>query len=410
MTKQELDSKLRRQALSYPGIARDQVKGFYEGKKEASFPPDDVLREIRHIYITGSGDCNAAAAICKPIVEKLLGGFSAKVYADTPLQVSRYLSLLATDDNPEVAGQTLLIGMSVWGFPARVVECFRRARHLGVHTLDVTNCPDTPVGHAAEYIINVHNPQTPDTHPGCRDYFGTLVGTVLTAAYISEVKGLQPAGTVERMADEIIRMADAYAAQIEQIDDQMFRLACEVKDRIDRFEGVGDGYQIASAFFFPAKIIETVGRYATWTDSVHFCKNSVHYKNPQRIFTAFFAEEDAENREKIAEAAKLAMEAGREVLFLADAPRERFGLPQEMRFLELPKCSREWPALAAFFNHLPTDLLSAYLCELWGGHYFRDGSSGSFTAQQVTSIWAQPGMSTLKGSKIVIVEEEENAE
>ena len=44
---------------------------------------------------------------------------------------------------------------------------------------------------------------------------------------------------------------------------------------------------------------------------------------------------------------------------------------------------------------------------MWGGHYFRDGSSGSFTAGEVTTIWGQPGMSTLKGSKIVIVEEEQ---
>lgn len=118
MTKQELDSKLRRQALSYPGIARAQIEGFRQGLREASFPPDEVLREIRHIYITGSGDCNAASAICKPVVEHLLGGFSAKVYVDTPLHVSRYLSLLASDDNADVAGQTLLIGLSVWGFPA----------------------------------------------------------------------------------------------------------------------------------------------------------------------------------------------------------------------------------------------------------------------------------------------------
>ena len=129
MTKQELDSKLRRQALSYPQVARAQVEGFRRGMREASFPPDEVLRDIRHIYITGSGDCNAAAAICKPVVEKLLGGFSAKVYVDTPLHVGRYLSLVASDDNPAVAAQTLLIGLSVWGFPARVVECLRRAEN-----------------------------------------------------------------------------------------------------------------------------------------------------------------------------------------------------------------------------------------------------------------------------------------
>lgn len=264
--------------------------------REASFPPDEVLRDIRHIYITGSGDCNAGGAICKPVVEKLLGGFSAKVYVDTPLHVGRYLSLVASDDNPAVAAQTLLIGLSVWGFPARVVECLRRAEKLGVHTLDITNNVDSPVAEASEYLLDVHVPETPDTHPGCRDYFGTLVGTVLTAAYIGEVKGLQPAGTLDRLADEIIRMADEYAARMEALDDAMFRLAEEVRDKVDRFEGVGDGYEYASAFFFPAKIIETVGNYATWTDSIHFRKNSLYYREPGRIFTAFYGEVDAANR------------------------------------------------------------------------------------------------------------------
>ncbi len=407
MVKQDLDSKLRRQVLSYPGIAREQIEGFYKGKSEASFPPDEVLKEIRHIYITGSGDCIAAARILKPIAEKLLGGFSAKVYADTPLNVGRYMSLAATNDDPDIGRQTLLIGLSVWGFPARVVECLKRAEKLGIHTLDVTNSPDTPVGHAAEFILNVYDPVNPDTHPGCRDYFGTLVGTALTLAYMSEVKGLRPEGTVKHMADEIIRLADEYAGIVDRLDDEMFELAVSVKDKVDSFECVGDGYLHSSAFFLSAKVIETSGRYAVWSNSIDFRNTSIYYKNPERIMTVFYGEEDRADKESIAEAARMALSAGREVLFIGDGPKESFGLPSDMRYIELPKADKEFPELGTFFNHLPGDLLASHLCELWGGHYFRDGSSGSFTASEITSIWARPDMSTLKGSKIVIVEEEE---
>ena len=61
MVKADYDSKLHRQVMSYPGLARAQVEGFYKGMAEASFPPEEVLRELRHIYLTGSGDCWAAA-------------------------------------------------------------------------------------------------------------------------------------------------------------------------------------------------------------------------------------------------------------------------------------------------------------------------------------------------------------
>ncbi len=406
MVKTDYDSKLRRQVMSYPGLARAQVDGFRQGIREASFPPDETLRNIRHVYLTGSGDCNAAAIICKPVFEKLLGGFSAKVYADTPLHIGRFRSLLATGDAPGVAGQTLLVGLSVWGFPARIVECFRRARRLGVHTLDITNNVASPVAEASEFVLNVHNPEFPDLHPGCRDYFGTLTGAILFAAHLSEVKGLRPEGTVDRLAGEIIGMAEAYAGLMERMDDEMFRLACEVKDKVDRFEAVGDGVEHASAFFFPAKIIETAGSFATWTDSIHFRKNSAGYREPGRIMTLFYGQAGAQNRESLAASVDQAVRAGREVLLVADAPAEAFGITAPARQFVLPKAPAEWPELAPLFDHLPGDLLASYLCEMQGGHYFRDGSSGSFTADQVTTIWARPDMSTLKGSRIVIVEEE----
>ena len=406
MVKADYDSKLHRQVMSYPGLARAQVEGFYKGMAEASFPPEEVLRELRHIYLTGSGDCWAAAMICKPVFEKLLGSFSAKVYADSPLHIGRFRSLTASADDPEVAARTLLVGLSVWGFPARIVECFRRAQKLGVHTLDITNNVQSPVAEAAEYILNVHNPEFPDLHPGCRDYFGTLVSAALTAAKISEVKGLRPKGIMEQLAGEIISMADSWAGLLEDLDQEMFQLACQLSAKVDRCEGVGDGVEYASAFFFPAKVIETSGRFATWTDTIHFRKNSIRYREPGRILTIFYGREDSANRESLAAAVDLAVRVGREVLLVADAPWETLGISSPVRQVLLPKAPKEWPELAPFFDHLPGDLLASYLCDLWGGCYFRGGSSGSFTADQITTIWGRPDMSTLKGSKIVIVEEE----
>ena len=43
MTKQELDSKLRRQALSYPQVARAQVEGFRRGGLMATYLTGPLL-------------------------------------------------------------------------------------------------------------------------------------------------------------------------------------------------------------------------------------------------------------------------------------------------------------------------------------------------------------------------------
>lgn len=405
MVKTDFDSKLRRQAVSYPSIAREQIEGIKNDMHSPDFPPDEVLKNLRHIFITGSGDCNAAFLMLKPIYEKLIGGFSGKVTVGTPLEMGRYISLQASSDDPEVAKSSMLVALSVWGFPARIVECIRRAHKAGMHTICVTNNLDSPCSDAAEYLQNVHNPVTPDTHPGCRDYFGTMCGAILLAARIGELNGKQPAGTVDRLADMIIELSDQYQAVIDKMDDEMFTLAAELKDRVDRFEAVGDGYNAASALFFPAKAIETVGNYGSWTDSIGFRKNSVYFKEPDKILTLFYGEIDSANKQSTVEAVKAAQQVGREIVFVADAPKEAFGLSGDMHEILLPKAPAEFPAFAALYNHLPTDLLVAYLCEFWGGHYFRDGSSGSFTAETTESVWARPDLSTLKGSKIVMVED-----
>lgn len=402
--KQNYDSRLRRQVMTCPSSAREMIEKIRFGMQESHFPKDDALAAVRHLFVTGSGDCHAALIACKPILEDLIGSLFGKIIIDTPLEIARYLPLCAASDDAEGAKRSLLVALSVWGFPARIVEGIERAKKLKMPTVNITNNPDSPVGRAADYLLNIHMHVMDETRVGCRDYIGMMAGTVMLAACIGECNGMQPAGTIDQIGKTVIEIADNYQPQIERLDNEAFAIAALFHDRIDRVECVADGYNIASALFCAAKTIETSGRFATFTDSIHFRRNSVFSAHPEKILTVFYLETEATNRSSIARAIESACATGRPVVVVADAPLQSLGITQNVHVLSVPKGPKKWPALTTFYNHIPMDLLTAYLCEFWGGVYFREeGSAASDGREGFNTIWSAPGVSTLRNSKIVFM-------
>lgn len=395
MKKQNLDSPLRRQAMSYPHIARQQIAYIKEGMRDRRFPPEQILKNIRNIYISGCGDCSAAYIALVPIMKSLLGS-SCKVISDFPVHMSRYVPLIKNAASSEQAGQCLMMLLSVGGSPARLVECIKRSKKMGMHTVAVTNSPNSPVASEAEFIMNVNNIPFPDMIPGCRDYFGTMLGTLLLTAHISELSGKSPEGSLERLTNDIVCLADSYAHTMDDMDCAMYEVAKELHNKIQRVECVADGCQQATAMFFPAKIIETCGKYGSFTDSTCFC-SSIYFKPAGEILTVIYGQVNSASRESIANAVCQSIKAGRKTLFIADAPAEAFDIEEDVNCYILPALSTKLPELSPLFDHLPTDLLAAYLSEFWQGSYFRSGMKNS--------AWENPDIITPRESKIEIVKE-----
>ncbi len=395
MNKQSFDSPLRRQAMSYPALVRQQIECIKKGMRDQRFPPEQVLKKLRTIYISGCGDCSAAYMAVEPIMKKLMGS-SGKVIADLPVHMSRYVNLYENAASPEQADSCMMMLLSVGGSPSRLVECIRRGKRLGINTIAVTNSPNSPVATEAAFLMNVNNPPFADMSPGCRDYLGTMLGTLLLTARIAELSGRSPAGSFDRLCEDIVSLADSYAQVMERMDNTMYELAAALHNKVRRVECVADGSQAATAMFFAAKVIETSGRYGSFTDSTGFC-DSLNFRKPEEILTVIYGHSKSASRESIAEAVRLAHKAGRELLFIADKHPADFGIEAKIRYYVLPDKSSLLPGLSPVFDHLPTDLLAAYLSEFWQGSYFRAG--------MVNSPWKNPDIIAPRESQIKIVEE-----
>lgn len=396
MNKLMFDSGLKSQVMSFPEAVRAHLDGVKKGMTAPLFPSDNLLAGIKRIYITGCGDCNAAYVALVPLMRLMLGS-SCRVYADLPVNMSRYVSLEIEESSLDKYENCLMIVLSVGGSPARLVETVLRAKRRGMHTMAVTNTPDSPVGRAADYILHVNNPPFPFMSPGCRDYLGTMLGTLLSAARISDLRGGKGGCHASCVEKAVLSLADSYGEILSAMDDFIFDFALSVKDCVTSVECVADGYGLASALFFPAKIIETSGRFGSFTDSISFRSTSLHFSEPEKILTLIYGCLGGSNRESIAASVHMAVKAGRPVLFIADAPAREFGITDDVACFVIPKAPDEYPMLGTFFDHLPGDLLAAYLCSFWGENYFRN--DGTVTA------WSAPALIPPKASKIVIVED-----
>lgn len=395
MNKRDFDSPLRRQAITYPQIARNQLEGVKRGMRDNRFPPEHILKDINNIYISGCGDCSAAYIALEPLMKSMMG--SGTVTADLPVHMSRYVPLYERASNKEDAKHCLMMLLSVAGSPARLVECIRRGRRYGMSTVAVTNSPNSPVASEAEYMLNVNNPPFSDLAPGCRDYFGTMLGTLLLTARISELSGRSQKGYFDSLAADIVRLADIYSMAVKEMDDAMFALAGKIHQSVNRIECIADGSQLASAMFFSAKIIEVCGRYGSFSDSISFRHTGIHYGHAREILTIIYGQINGANKESVSESVRLAIKTGRETLFIADAPAKAFGIDEYVNCYVLPSAATDYSMLSPLFDHLPADLLAAYLSEFWGCSYFRSGLE--------KSPWKSPGIIAPRNSTIEIVED-----
>ena len=154
MDKRNFDNPLRQQCMSLPELCDAQLEGV---KRGLAGIPADVLRKIRRIMITGCGDSYVAAMAAIPAFEKFGGRFGNTFTYHRAIDLCRFTSF------ENVSGEnTLVIGVSCSGGPARIQEALRRANHYGCVSLALTNNPESPAAKEAKYRLIVNSPmQTP---------------------------------------------------------------------------------------------------------------------------------------------------------------------------------------------------------------------------------------------------------
>ena len=367
MEKSKFDGQLRRQCFSLPSLCADQIAGLRKGMENTI--PKEVMKNIRKIVLTGCGDSYLAALVAVPAFKKYAGAFGNNFKVERCIDVAKTFEC-----DPKEADSTLVLAISASGGPVRVQEALLRARHYGCKTLIVTNSPESRGAKAAEYSLIVNTPEFGEPGPGLRNYYASLAGLFTLAAYMGEVKGYQPAGTLDKLYDAISEYTANFEKYLENIDEQAFKVAKQWEN-ISALEAIGDHTDFASAYFIAAKVVEVAGILATTIDTENWCH--VHYfaSDRKNIGTVVVSTKEFNNFSRAKETMVPVEGIGRPTLLITTGTREDYEVGEEVEVCTIPKAPNGFEFIEPMLNHVPGSILSSYLAALHDEPYFRGPDS-----------------------------------
>lgn len=365
--KKEYDNQLRRQCFNIPVMCEEQIAGVMKGTAESV--PAEVLKKIRRVIVTGCGDSYLAGIASIPAFKRYAGAFASHFSAVRCIEAARYM-----DYDGQQADETLVIGVSASGGPARLVEALKNAKRKGFHTVIVTNHPESPCGKEAEYSLIVNTPEFPEPGPGLRNYYASILGLFGLAAAMGEAKGICPAGTMAELMDHVRRFTGAYGECLERMDDQMFELAGTWRNH-RAVETVGDSTAFATAYFVGAKYVEAAGMMAATADSEDWCHVNYFKHDPELLGVIVTAHGGEPNQSRVLETVSQAEAVGRPVLVVVDETKEEYGVAGNAAVCTVPKAPEGYEFLAPLLDYIPGTLLAAYVAAYREEPYFRGADS-----------------------------------
>lgn len=161
---------------------------------------DDVVedlakKEIKQIYIIGSGTSYHAAVAAKPVMEKVLG---LKVFTSYPIDFK---------DEIIFEKKTLVIGISHAGMSASTIYGLDKARKENMYTLAVTAEEGTPIlEHADKQLMIDMAPEF--AGPKTKGYICSIVTLVLLGLRWSLKEGKITKNTFDDYVNRMVRSSD----------------------------------------------------------------------------------------------------------------------------------------------------------------------------------------------------------
>lgn len=360
------DNQLRRQCLNIPVMCEEQLNGIRKGLEAV---PDELLKKIRKVILTGCGDSYFAGIAAVPAFKKYAGAFASSFEAVRCIDAARYLEYEKGQEDA-----TLVVAVSASGSPVRVMEALRRANQKGCHTLAVTNIPDSRAAKEAEYSLIVHTPPFPEPGPGLRNYFASISALFLLAARMGAVKGCCDAGSEAALCRAISEYTASYQEAFEGMDTLMFDMAKQWKDDIGN-EMIGDASMYSTAAFIGAKFVEAAGKMTNAVDSENWCHVNYFRHQPEKSGLLLVAGGKDKNRSRVIETMEQASKIGRNCILITDTDKESYGAPEAVTVCTVPETLEGYEFLAPLLNYIPGTLLAAYVAALRGETYFREAGS-----------------------------------
>lgn len=241
----ELASDLRENLASYDEQARRALTLL-------------CCRNVSTVYLVGCGDSLHAGYAARMAFHSIAG------VKCIPMSAQEFVGYSALQLQRAAGEQVIVMGTSASAKTERVVDAIERAKAYGAPTLAITGNPDGPVAKAADVSLTLAVRQTRRS-PGVRTFQASLLGMLLLAIALGELRGHLTSLEAATWRDRLARMAP-----IINIVKQRFMAPCakiaEVIAASSTLYFVGSGPSFGTALFSAAKMVEACGMFAVAQD------------------------------------------------------------------------------------------------------------------------------------------------
>src|SRR5581483_3952687 len=266
-TKNPIDDKDTVMEPLKPEVMIRQVEGLAGDLRTLTHPFDQQIRTVltpsewravNKVYLTGDGDSYHASCAAEMAFEAI-----ADVTC-TPMSAQRFLDYGAAWMRPAAPHQTLVVATSASGGTKRVVQAIERAKAHGALTIALTGTPNSAVTQVADRTIVVELPQK-ERSPGIRTYQASLLGMLLVAIQLSEMRKVYQQDQADGLRQELIALADMVDVTTGITKGRCHEVADMIADT-PTMVMVGSGPSYGTALFSAAKVVEAAGIFAVGQD------------------------------------------------------------------------------------------------------------------------------------------------
>ncbi|MGH7964004.1 MAG: SIS domain-containing protein [Candidatus Binatia bacterium] len=250
-----------------PEVMVEQVEGLAGDLRALTHPFAQQIRTVltpsewmavKKVYLTGSGDSYHASCAAEMAFETIAD------VACAPMSAQRFLDYGAAWMRHTAPHQTLVIATSASGSTQRVVQAIERAKEHGALTIALTGIPNSAVTQVADRTIVVELPQK-QRSPGIRTYQASLMGMLLVAIQLGEMRSTSHQDEVDALRRELAALADVVDATTNAIKERCREVADMIADT-PVMVMVGSGPSYGTALFSAAKMVEAAGIFAIGQD------------------------------------------------------------------------------------------------------------------------------------------------
>jgi len=250
-----------------PEVMIRQIEGLAGDLRTLTRPFDQQIRTVltpsewravNKVYLTGDGDSYHASCAAEMAFEVI-----ADVICE-PMSAQRFLDYGAEWMRNTAPYQSLVVATSASGGTQRVVQAIKRAKEHGALTIALAGTPNSAVTQVADRTIVVELPQK-ERSPGIRTYQASLMGMLLVAIRLGEMRGKYHQDEANVLRHELTALADIVDVTTNAIKERCREVADTIADT-PAMVMVGSGPSYGTALFSAAKVVEAAGIFAVGQD------------------------------------------------------------------------------------------------------------------------------------------------